>query len=158
MKQREGMYRALAAMTLLFSSPALAESDDPWFGKDKALHFGFSALLAGGGYALGALACDEEWAPWVAGAGLALGAGAVKELYDLTGGGDASFRDLAWDAAGTTVGLLGAWALDRLLFRRGPPPERAALLAGSAQAAGVPELLWERPALRLRVPLRRIPD
>ncbi|MGI5865733.1 MAG: hypothetical protein ACOX6T_27230 [Myxococcales bacterium] len=145
------MYRALAVMTVLCSSTAFAGSADPWFGKDKALHFGVSALLAGGGYALGALACEEEWAPWVAGAGLALGAGAAKELYDLAGGGSASFRDLAWDAAGMAVGLLTAWAIDKLLFGRDARAERAARLFGPTHPVTAPDLLWERPALRLRL-------
>jgi putative lipoprotein len=107
-----------AALGLTLAAPARGEVSDPWLGRDKALHFGLSATLAAGGYAGGAIVFDERWAPWAAGAGLALGAGVAKELWDLSGHGTPSLRDLTWDTAGTAVGLLTAWAFDRLVVRR----------------------------------------
>ena len=120
------MHRSFAALALLLSTPALGQSADPWFGRDKALHFGLSAGLAGAGYVGGALVFEEDWAPLASGAGLALSLGIAKELWDLSGRGTASFRDLAWDAAGTATGLLTAWAIDRLLVRLGVKDEVAA--------------------------------
>lgn len=94
---------------------ARAAEADPWFGPDKALHFSVSAALAGGGYgATAAIAEDRRWRLPV-GATIALGAGVGKELYDLTGRGDASWRDLAWDVTGTVTGLAVAWLIDRLI-------------------------------------------
>jgi putative lipoprotein len=102
---------------------AQAQDDDPWFGRDKALHFSFSAALAGAGYGGAALLTEREDRRWrlLAGAGVALCAGIGKELYDLSGHGDASARDLAWDAIGTATGLLVAWTIDRLLFQPARP-------------------------------------
>ena len=60
-----------------------------------------------------------------AGAALAVGAGVAKELWDLDGHGDASWRDLSWDLIGAATGLLVSvgvdWAVHRM-FR--PPPGR----------------------------------
>lgn len=96
-------------------SRARATEVDPWFGQDKALHFSISAGLAGGGYGTtAALVDDRRWRLPV-GATVALGAGVGKELYDLTGRGDPSWRDLAWDLGGTVTGLAVAWLIDRLL-------------------------------------------
>jgi uncharacterized protein YfiM (DUF2279 family) len=94
---------ALALVVTMMGRMGHAQDDDPWFGRDKALHFSFSAVLAGGGYGGAALLTQSEDRRWrlLAGAGLALGAGIGKELYDLSGHGDASARDLAWDAIGT---------------------------------------------------------
>ena len=53
--------------------------------------------------------------------------GVAKELWDLSGHGDASWRDLTWDAVGTVTGLALAAAIDWTLGklhrarRRGPP-------------------------------------
>ncbi|WP_438024063.1 hypothetical protein [Sorangium sp. So ce233] len=83
----------------------LTRGSDPWFGDDKARHFCASMALAGGGYALGALATDDLHARIALGAALALGAGLAKEAYDAAGHGTPSFRDLVWDALGTSAGL-----------------------------------------------------
>lgn len=88
----------------------LTRGYDPWFGDDKARHFCASLALAGGGYALGALATDDLGGRIALAAALALGAGLAKEAYDAAGHGTPSFRDLAWDALGTSAGLgLSVW-------------------------------------------------
>jgi putative lipoprotein len=98
-------------------TPAVAQAEeDPWFGPDKAKHFGASAVLAAGGYGIGAVAFDERTSALLLGGGIALTAGVGKEVHDAAGGGRASGRDLVWDAVGTAAGLGAAWALD-LLFR-----------------------------------------
>ena len=101
---------------LLLSGPARATEADPWFGRDKALHFGASAVIAAGGYALAATATETRPPRLLIGGGLALAAGLGKELLDAAGSGDASFRDLTWDVVGTVTGLGVAWLVDRLLF------------------------------------------
>jgi putative lipoprotein len=59
------------------------------------------------------------------GAALAVGAGVAKELWDLDGHGDASWRDLGWDFMGAATGLLVSvgvdWAVHRIFQ---PPPGR----------------------------------
>jgi putative lipoprotein len=109
---------------LLSVAEARAEDPDPWFGHDKALHFGACAIIASGGYGATALVTDDWRARLGVGAGLALGAGAAKELWDLSGHGDASVRDLTWDAIGTAAGLAVAaaidWTIGKLSGRHAP--------------------------------------
>jgi putative lipoprotein len=106
---------------VLLPTGAHASDPDPWFGRDKALHFGATALLANVGYADAALATDDVRIRLAVGGGLALTAGVGKELWDLSGRGDASFRDLTWDVVGTATGLAIAAAIDWSLSRlRGP--------------------------------------
>jgi len=133
MQQRGGVHRRarlLLPLLLVLAPPARAHAaDDPWFGGDKMLHFGASAALAAGGYALGAALFDGQEARVATGVGIALGAGVAKEVADLTGAGHASWRDLAWDVAGTAVGLGLAFGADALFFASapagGPAGERA---------------------------------
>lgn len=107
---------ALAAACALMRIPVAAAADaDPWFGRDKALHFSVSAGLAAGGYGVTAAVADDRRWRLPAGALFALGAGVGKELYDLGGRGDASWRDLTWDLVGTATGLGVAWLVDQLL-------------------------------------------
>jgi putative lipoprotein len=96
---------ATAVVICLHSPEARAADPDPWLGPDKALHFGVSVGLAGGGYALSALVLERPWQRAVAGAGFSLTLGAGKELYDLSGHGDPSWKDFTWDVAGTAVGI-----------------------------------------------------
>lgn len=109
----------LSIVSMLTVSTARAQSapadPDPWFGKDKALHFGASALIAGGGYAIGAAVFPSRGAALALGGGLALGAGTAKELADLAGLGNPSWRDFFWDVAGTVVGLAIAWSVDMVV-------------------------------------------
>jgi len=108
----------LLGMGLCPTFASASPSDpDPWFGEDKMLHFGVSAALASGGYAAASLIWEEPEERLLAGAGLALGLGAAKEVADLAGYGDPSWRDMTWNVAGTGVGLVLAWAVDRLLVR-----------------------------------------
>lgn len=102
----------------LLLAPTPARADDDWLGPDKALHFGASALVAGGGYALGA-AAFEGYGPRLAlGVGLGLAAGLTKELLDAAGLGDPSAKDLVWDVAGVAVGVGLAFSIDFAV--RGP--------------------------------------
>ncbi len=122
------MRRALVAtgvaLALLFLGPVRARAQqaapvetDPWFGHDKALHFAASGSLAVVAYAGASLATDHRPTRVVAAASFALGLGIAKEVWDLSGHGDASWRDLTWDVVGTTAGVLIAYAIDRALDR-----------------------------------------
>jgi uncharacterized protein YfiM (DUF2279 family) len=80
---------------------------DRWFGEDKARHFFYSyAITTGTAGAARAITGHDESV--VIGAAFGLIAGIGKELYDKKGNGNASFRDLLWDVAGVTVGVLVA--------------------------------------------------
>lgn len=110
------MKRPLAvALWLGLSVPARAADPDPWFGRDKALHFSATASLAVVGYGGAALKTSDPLTRAAAGATLGLGAGIAKELFDLTGAGDPSWRDLTWDVVGTATGVLVASAIDYLI-------------------------------------------
>ena len=113
----------LAGVALLLATEARAQQadTDPWFGRDKALHFAASASLAMVGYGGASLATDSRPTRIVVGASFALGMGLLKEAWDLSGHGDASWRDLTWDVVGTTTGVLLAYAIDWAIGRlRGP--------------------------------------
>ncbi len=95
-----------AALTLSSSAGAQPSPDpDPWFGPDKALHFGAGFGFSAAGYGLGVAGLHDRWAGVALGAGLALAVGAAKEGIDATGFGSPSWRDFAWVAVGTALGL-----------------------------------------------------
>jgi putative lipoprotein len=119
----ERVKRIALAAALLTSRPgaALAQEDrDPWFGHDKALHFGASVMLASGGYAATSLVTDDRRVRLAVGGGFALSLGVAKELWDLEGHGDPSWRDLTWDVVGTVTGLALAAAIDWTISRLQP--------------------------------------
>jgi putative lipoprotein len=100
------------------SPAAFAADADPWLSRDKAFHFDVSAGIAAAGYGVSAAwLVDARWKALAIGGGVALAAGAAKEIVDATGvfGGDASWKDFAWDAIGTAAGLAIAWGVDLLL-------------------------------------------
>lgn len=107
----------LAALVTTLPARADPPSDpDPFFGRDKALHFGFSAALAGGAYGATALYGLDGRANRVAvGMAVALGAGYTKEILDAAGFGTPSWKDFAWDLLGTAVGLGVSVAIDYAL-------------------------------------------
>ena len=129
---------AAAALACCISAPSMAwAADDPWIGPDKALHFTAGFTLSAGGYGLGSLAFQGRLGRILTGAGVALGAGVAKEIYDMTGSGSPSWRDFAWDAIGTGCGLLLAWTVDRLLFGAEPSLPMEASLERFDSPAGV---------------------
>ena len=113
----------VAALILGLSSPALAADPDPWFGRDKALHFTATASLAVAGYGGAALKTADPVTRAAIGGTLGLGAGIAKELFDLAGAGDPSWRDLTWDLVGTASGVLVATTIDYLIRHATAPRE-----------------------------------
>ena len=103
----------IATVVLLaLPSAAHAADPDPWLGKDKALHFGASSIIAASGYTIGAFVFDARGHALIAGAALGAAAGIGKETLDLAGHGDPSWRDLTWDGIGIAAGLAVAWGVD----------------------------------------------
>ena len=108
---------SLVAFPILpIAAPCFAESADPWWGRDKAIHFSASLILAGDGYATAATLTRRESVRVGVGASVAFAAGASKEVYDRYSGGDASMRDLTWDVVGAATGSIVSWLIDRYLF------------------------------------------
>lgn len=114
----------VGALVATRTAHAAPPDPDPWFGKDKALHFGVSSVIAAGGYTASSFLFDARGHALLAGGGLALAAGAGKELLDMTGTGDPSWKDFTWDVVGTAFGLAVAWSIDVLV--RGIGPEHPA--------------------------------
>ncbi|MEI9935661.1 MAG: hypothetical protein WDO69_00420 [Pseudomonadota bacterium] len=112
-----GLGGSLALALFLASRPAAASDPDPWFGPDKALHFGVSVGLAAGGYAAVSPWLESRAERALAGGAFSLTLGAGKELWDLTGHGDPSWRDFTWDVLGTAVGVALAVGVDALVSR-----------------------------------------
>jgi len=97
------------------------QTDDAWFGRDKALHFGASAAITMIGYAGASAASDHRPTRRAAAVLLGLTAGVTKEVWDAFGAGDASWRDLAWDVIGTATGVAIAAGIDWLYQRLSQP-------------------------------------
>lgn len=98
-------------------SKSRATELDPWFGADKWLHFGVSTGLSASGYGLSSLVLEPRWQRATTGAVFSLTLGATKELVDATGSGDASYKDMTYNLAGTALGvglglLLDLWLSD----------------------------------------------
>ena len=108
--------RVLVLALALAPAPARAADPDDWFGPDKALHFAASSTLAIGGYAGAGFLTDQTWLRLVSGAAVSLTAGVAKELWDFSGHGDPSWKDLTWDVIGCVVGLAVALAMDVFIF------------------------------------------
>jgi putative lipoprotein len=108
---------ALSLALSLASRSAAASDADPWFGPDKALHFAVSAGLAAGGYAAVSPWLESRTERALAGSALSLTLGASKELWDLAGHGDPSWRDFTWDVLGTALGVALAVSVDALASR-----------------------------------------
>lgn len=113
-----------AALTLLvaFATPGPASAQ--LLRRDDRLHLGLSSLIAFGAYGVVALFDERESLRVGVGAAVALAAGIAKELWDLSGRGDPSWRDLGFDLIGTGVGLLAGWLLG-LLVRHVRDPDEA---------------------------------
>ena len=121
----------LLAGTSVATSAAAADDSDKWLGPDKALHFGVSVGLAAGGYGASALVLERPWQRALVGGTFSLTLGAGKELYDLSGHGDPSWKDFTWDVVGTAVGLGIALLVDAALTRDSSKqePSRTARMA-----------------------------
>jgi putative lipoprotein len=113
---------ALGSLMPLAPAHAQTTDADPWWGRDKALHFSASASLAVVGYAGTSMGTESRAARAAGGAALAVGAGVAKELWDLDGHGDASWKDLTWDLIGATTGVLFSLAIDWSIHRLFRPP------------------------------------
>jgi putative lipoprotein len=104
-----------------------ADDRDPWFGRDKLLHFGVSAGLAGGSYAGATLFLDARWQRAAVAVSFTLSLGAAKEVWDALGHGDPSLRDFSWDVIGCAIGIGVAYVVDLLLSPSRDRPEAAKL-------------------------------
>jgi putative lipoprotein len=127
----------MTTLVLLAAASAGASAqDDPWLGRDKGLHFAAGAAIGFGGYFASSLVFDGRGPRMVVGLSLGLGAGVAKELRDRRGGGTASWRDFAWTAGGTAVGVTAGWLIDRAHARPcgAPAPGCAPVGIRSARA------------------------
>lgn len=127
------------------ASTSLQAADDPWFGRDKALHATTSAGIAAGGYAGSAVVFKTSTTRTrvVSGVAISLGAGAAKEWWD-RGRGTPSWRDFAWDGVGAAAGTTIAWLIDRA--RRRARSDRQLEGGAAASAAVRPTVLVANPA------------
>jgi uncharacterized protein YfiM (DUF2279 family) len=97
--------RALALVIAFHFAPP-ADAGDRWFAPDKAKHFFMAAFVQSASYgALRLTGVHRRGA--LIGATVAASAVSVgKELYDREFGGDPSWKDLTWDAAGIAAATL----------------------------------------------------
>jgi putative lipoprotein len=103
----------LLALTLLSSAASAAPPvADPWLGRDKLAHFGASAVIAGIGYGASMIGTNDLRLRIAFGVGAGVLVGGAKEMVDMAGFGDPSWKDFTWDIAGTVVGVGIALSLD----------------------------------------------
>mgnify|MGYP001764822824 CR=1 FL=1 len=96
----------LFAGTLTFGGPKREPPADRWLARDKLYHFTASVLIQGVGHSvLRANGLEYRDASWTA-AGLTMGIGVAKELWDRHDGRYVSWKDLGADAAGTGAGAV----------------------------------------------------
>ena len=107
----------LAVVLAVCPLSARGAANDGWWTRDKVSHYSVSLVLAIEGYELGAAFSPRPVVRVATAAGLALTAGAAKEISDRRGRGDFSRRDMIGNALGTATGLLVAWSIDRWLLR-----------------------------------------
>ena len=119
----------LACVLSVAASGVRAQSDDPWLGRDKLLHFSVSLGITAATYTASVPLFERPWQRALLAVGVGLSLGVAKELYDATGHGDPSWRDLTWDVLGCAAGVGLALLVD-VSLRRSPraPPARALLL------------------------------
>ncbi len=117
----------LALLVLTRAGAARAEDPDPWWGRDKALHFGVSVALAAGSYGASSLVLDQRWQRAATAGGFTITVGAAKEGWDAMGHGDPSWKDFTWDVAGAAVGTGLALLVDLALGSRRSTSGQAAL-------------------------------
>jgi putative lipoprotein len=99
--------------TLVTGGGTPRSARDPWFGRDKLLHFTASALIQGAAHAaFRARSASYAQASWGAAAVTAT-AGVGKELWDRHEERDFSLRDLAWDGIGGVSGAIVVRQIDR---------------------------------------------
>ena len=106
---RFAVFLAGTVMAASFSSGCagirVCDQGDDWLGSDKAKHFAASALIGGGVTAIAGQEMDSGDAAGI-GMATALGAGVGKEIYDVRVKKTcASWKDLAWDCLGASVGV-----------------------------------------------------
>ena len=86
--------------------PATPSDRDPWFGRDKVLHFAASVLIQTAAHSV-LRANGRDYGNASRGAALAtVSVGIGKELWDRHRKRDFSFRDLAWDGIGGVTGAI----------------------------------------------------
>src|SRR5690242_584352 len=82
------------------------DSADRWFAADKVKHFVMAAFVESGSFSALRLTGMHRAPALDAAIGAAAGVSVGKEVYDRFSGGDPSFKDLTWDAAGIVVGAV----------------------------------------------------
>lgn len=98
---------------VLFCSGCAHMAEDQWTGRDKAQHFVASAALAAAGSEYGQRQHLSTRQSHTLGIMLSLSLGAGKEWYDSRPSGSGwSWKDFAWDAAGTASGI-ALWNLSQ---------------------------------------------
>jgi putative lipoprotein len=96
-----------------------ARAEDAWWAFDKGEHLIATTSIASVGTEVTRFWIASPWIRAAVGFGAAVVIGAGKELLDLTGLGDPSWKDFAWDliggAVGTVLSLGFEWLLSTLL-------------------------------------------
>jgi putative lipoprotein len=105
-----------ALVFVLWNHPAptpVPSDRDPWFGRDKLLHFTASALIQSASHAVLRANGRDYGAASREAAVVTVAAGVGKELWDRHRKRDFSLRDLTWDGIGGATGAVVMRQADR---------------------------------------------
>lgn len=91
---------------LLVFSLGFPARGDQWFAADKLKHFLATNAVQTAHYSMLRVAGVEKREALMGAAVLTMGVGLAKELRDARGASGFSWKDLAWDAAGTGTATL----------------------------------------------------
>jgi len=105
-------FRYILIILFMLSIAAISHAEekksDPWLGKDKFEHFGYSAFLSGCTCTVAHRHFEYRSEKSLSiGIGFTVSLGAVKEFIDSkTPNHTASYKDFTWDIAGALTGAL----------------------------------------------------
>ena len=95
-----------------------AHAADQWWAYDKGEHLIATTVISSLGTQVPRFWVESVFARAAIGFGAAVVVGAGKELLDLTGFGDPSWKDFTWDvigaAVGTVISLAVEWVVERV--------------------------------------------
>lgn len=133
-----GLAIAVASLVVgAASSEARAADPDPWLAKDKSLHFGVTAGISSLSYVGASFFTPSLVWRTTIGVGVGVAVGGAKEVLDMTGFGDPSWKDFTWDVVGSVVGAGLCLGIDAAVRARYPRRSSPAALTLSPGPRGV---------------------
>jgi len=100
------LFTLIAVLVITARADAGNYARDSWFGKDKLIHFTYSAFLAGDTYVIAKRHFNNTRNnSFIISVGFTVSIGGIKEIIDYRKPGQSSsYKDFIWDIAGAILG------------------------------------------------------